>query len=103
MDTRGLSALGLPDLQTHFRNLDPGRVAGHLYRVARYLFDQGDCIADGETIGGFTDDDKWRCRHEMSLVAPERARYRTSIRQRRTRRASAGSESLRGPRFVCPF
>lgn len=72
MDTRGLSALRLPDLQMHFRNLDPGEVGGHLFNVARYVYDQGDCISDGETIGGLGPDDKWRCRHEMSLVGPER-------------------------------
>ena len=72
MDTRGLAALGLPDVQMHFRDLDPGRVAALLYNYARYLNEHGDCINDGETIDGATPGTRWRCRHEMSLVPPER-------------------------------
>jgi hypothetical protein len=72
MDTRGLAALGLPDVQMHFRGLDPGRVAALLYNYARYLYEHGDCINDGETIDGATPGTRWRCRHEMSLVPPER-------------------------------
>jgi hypothetical protein len=72
MDTRGLAALFLPDLQLHFRGLDPGRVAGHLYNCARYLYEQGDIIKDGETIAGLSASDRWKCQHENALLAPER-------------------------------
>ena len=72
MDTRGLAALGLPDLQMHFRNLNPGQLAGFLYNCAYYLFENGDCIADGNTIQGLEPAQKWKCQHEDSLVPPLR-------------------------------
>ena len=72
MDTRGLSPFGLPDLQVHFRDLDPGRLAGLLYATAGYLLEEGDVIADGNTISGLQGDEHWRCEHEDALVAPAR-------------------------------
>jgi hypothetical protein len=72
MDTLGLGALGLPDLQCHFAGLDPGAVARVLYNSAWYLFTEGDVIADGNTIQGITPTSKWTCRHEEALVAPVR-------------------------------
>jgi hypothetical protein len=72
MDTRGLAALGLPDLQIHFRGLEPGRVAAMLYNTALYVYANGDCIKDGHTIQGLAPDQKWRCQHEEALVAPKR-------------------------------
>lgn len=72
MDTLGLAALGLPDLQCHFRNLDPGAVARFLYNTALYVFENGDVIADGHTVEGIEPGSKWRCRHEDALVAPPR-------------------------------
>jgi hypothetical protein len=72
MDTRGLAALGLPDLQIHFRNLEAGRVAGLLYNSALYIYSNGDCIKDGHTIQGLGPDQKWRCRHEAAILAPKR-------------------------------
>ena len=72
MDTMGLAVLGLPDLQLHFRNLQPGRVAAHLYNCALYLFQKGDVIEDGNTIAGLEPHEKWRCQHEMSLIGPKR-------------------------------
>jgi hypothetical protein len=72
MDTRGLAPFDLPDLQIHFRDLEPGRLAGQLYATAGYLLQEGDVIADGNTISGLTDDEHWVCHHETALVAPER-------------------------------
>jgi hypothetical protein len=72
MDTLGLAALGLPDLQCHFRNLDAQAVAGMLYNTGLYLFQNGDVIEDGHTIGGIRPNDKWICQHEDSLIGPER-------------------------------
>jgi hypothetical protein len=74
MDTLGLGALGLPDLQVHFsKRLDPGDVARVLLNTACYVFEHGDVIEDGHTIGGIEPHSKWRCRHEIALVAPDRA------------------------------
>ncbi len=72
MDTRGLAPLGLPDLQVHFRDLDPGRLAGLLYATAAYLVEEGDVIGDGDTISGLEPGEGWRCAREDALVAPPR-------------------------------
>ena len=72
MDTRGLAPFDLPDLQVHFRDLEPSRLAGLLYAVAGYLLEEGDVIADGNTISGLTPDEHWRCEREDALVPPAR-------------------------------
>lgn len=72
MDTMGLAAVRLPDLQIHFRNLDPKAIASMLYNAALYIYKNGDCIQDGHTIQGLAEDQKWRCQHEEALVAPKR-------------------------------
>lgn len=71
MDSIGLAALGIPDVQCHFYDLEPNEVAGPLTDIAYYLFQQGDVIADGETVG-FTEDMRWRCEHQYALTAPRR-------------------------------
>lgn len=72
MDTLGLGALGLPDLQCHCRGLAPGEVARLLYNTAWYLFCEGDVIADGHTLAGLAAGSRWQCRHEDARVAPAR-------------------------------
>jgi Domain of unknown function (DUF4261) len=72
MDTLGMAAFGLPDLQCHFAGLDPGAVAARLFGYATYMFDAGDVIEDGHTVEGIPSGKKWKCRHERSLVGPER-------------------------------
>lgn len=72
MDTLGLGALGLTDLQIHYRGLIPGEVAAMLYSIAAYILENGDVIEDGNTVQGLKPEDHWRCRHEMSLIRPER-------------------------------
>lgn len=71
MDSLGLAALGIPDVQCHFFDLDPSELAGQLMDVAYYLFRQGDVIEDGETIG-FTEEMRWRCEHQYALAEPQR-------------------------------
>jgi len=71
MDTVGLAAIGIPDLQCHFFDLTPNDVASFLMDLGYYLFNQGNVISDGETVG-FTEDMRWRCEHQYSLAAPER-------------------------------
>jgi Domain of unknown function (DUF4261) len=72
MDTRGLAEFMLPDLQVHFRELEPTAIARALYRSALYVWGEGDVIEDGSTIEGLLPSDRWRCRHERALVAPDR-------------------------------
>ncbi len=72
LDTLGLYAFGLPDLQCHFRDREPGKIASLLYATALYVFDSGDVIADGNTISGLDGDERYVCRRERSLLEPVR-------------------------------
>lgn len=72
MDTRGLSEIGLHDLQCHFRDLDPNDVSGLLYNTAIYLFENGPVIESGNTVAGIEEGSKWICQFEDALVPPER-------------------------------
>lgn len=72
LDTLGLHVFGLPDLQCHFRDREPGEIAGLLYATALYLFDSGDVIGDGNTISGPADGERFVCRRETALLAPRR-------------------------------
>lgn len=72
MDTRGLSAFGLPDLQCRFIDLPPGAIAAHLMSYAEYLFDKGDVIADGDVVRGLESEDEWECVRGHSLAVPAR-------------------------------
>ena len=72
MDTIGLAALGLPDIQCYFRKLEPRTVAGVLYSLAAYMLENGDVIETGHTVEGIEPGSKWHCQHEASLVPPNR-------------------------------
>jgi Domain of unknown function (DUF4261) len=72
MDTLGMSAFGIPDLQCNFKGLNPEDVAGVLINYGYYIFEKGDVIADGHTIQGITEDQKWHCNHQNSIIAPNR-------------------------------
>ena len=72
MDTLGLSALGLPDLQARFTGVDPNAVAGLLHGAARYVFDKGDVLGDGDTVPGPDGKMKWTCRPGESAAPPAR-------------------------------
>jgi len=72
MDTLGLSAVGLCDLQCHFKNLNPNEVSNVLYSYGYYIFDNPDTLDDIEIIEGISKNDKWKCQHEVALVGPER-------------------------------
>jgi hypothetical protein len=72
LDTLGLHVFGLPDLQCHFRDRDPGEIAGLLYATALYIFESGDVIADGNTISGPDGEGRYLCRRETSLLEPSR-------------------------------
>jgi hypothetical protein len=72
MDTRGLSEVGLHDLQCHFHDLDPNDVGSLLLNTAVYIFENGPVIESGNTIAGIDKGSKWVCQFENALVAPER-------------------------------
>ncbi|MCL1919222.1 MAG: DUF4261 domain-containing protein [Peptococcaceae bacterium] len=83
MDTCGLAALGLPDLQCHFYAPDNPRVPssqqgalisnvrGFLLDMLYYLYDKGNVIEDGE-ICELMDQHPWQCEHQHSLIPPDR-------------------------------
>jgi hypothetical protein len=71
MDTLGLHVFGLPDVQCHFRDREPGEIAAMLFSTAVYEFRSGDVIADGNTISG-PGDEKLVCFQERALLAPSR-------------------------------
>lgn len=71
MDTMGLGALGLLDLQCHFRGLDPGLVAGWLQGVARSMIRDASVPEEGIGLEG-VDGRPWHCRYEPSLAPPTR-------------------------------
>ena len=72
LDTLGLHALGLPDFQLHFRELDPSELAGHLRNLAAYAFEHGNAIESGHTISGPGGEGRWKLQLEDALVAPDR-------------------------------
>lgn len=72
MDTIGLYAFGLPDLQVRFSGYEANQVGKLLWDYAYYIFDNGDVIKDGNTVMGVAEGSKWKCQHEASLLAPYR-------------------------------
>lgn len=72
VDTLGLYALGLPDVQYHFHDLDPNDVVHHAYNTAIYQFQNNVPIESGHAIGGISPEDKWKCQYENSLIQPVR-------------------------------
>lgn len=72
VDTIGLTAIGLPDLQVHFHTLDMDFIIAYVHQLAAYLFTHGDIIQPGDTIDGRTNLEKWHCYYEDSLIAPNR-------------------------------
>lgn len=72
LDTLGLAALGLPDLQCHFRGLGRDEVAQVLRKVAGYIFKQGPVVGTGDTVPGARPGEAWACRLEQAVVPPNR-------------------------------
>lgn len=72
MDTLGLGALGLLDLQCHFRGLDPKDVAAVLYNTAVSIFEEGDVLEKGATVAGIKPGARWPWRRRTSRADPRR-------------------------------
>lgn len=70
MDTIGLSALGLPDLQCKFKDIDTGIIATILYEYANTIFKNGDYITDNTVIKSM--DFSFLCLHDFSITSPKR-------------------------------
>lgn len=72
VDTLGMYALGLPDMQYYFHGVDPNIVVRHAYNTAIYQFQNGAPIQPGDTIDGDIPGSKWSCQYEKSLIQPAR-------------------------------
>lgn len=72
MDTVGLAALGLPDLQLLFAGPRPSEVAAQLADIALYVYEEGDVLADGHTVEGVPAGTVWSCRREDAAIGPKR-------------------------------
>lgn len=72
MDTIGLAALGVVDIQCYFSGYKIEQVADLLYDYGAYVFWNGDVLKDGDTIESFEQYKKWGVRHEISQLEPRR-------------------------------
>lgn len=71
MDTLGLAALGLPDLECVIRTEDPLSVESFLLSLARYEFDLGDVLPDGRVVRG-PGGDRYALYRARATRGPER-------------------------------
>lgn len=77
VDTLGMGIAGLPDVQYHFKNFDPGQVINHAYNTASFIFDNDCPIKSGDVIDGIKDghisqEVMWKCQFEESIIEPKR-------------------------------
>lgn len=72
MDTIGLAALGIVDIQCCFYGYDKEAMADLLYHYGNHVFWYGDVLNEGERIEGIETGDKWEVRHELSQLEPRR-------------------------------
>ena len=72
VDTLGMYAIGLPDIQYHFHDLNVNEVISHALNIAAYIFDKGDIIKSGDTIQSIFENVQWKCQYEKSLLKPHR-------------------------------
>lgn len=77
VDTVGMSLLGLPDLQYHFRDCDLNWVVNHAYNTALYIFGGERIIGNDDYVSGIKNGEldhsvRWKCHHEESLIQPMR-------------------------------
>ncbi|MBQ8965067.1 DUF4261 domain-containing protein [Ruminococcus sp.] len=78
VDTLGMYAVDLPDVQLHFNGLDPNDVTNYVYNICIYNFANNAPIKSGETIdgldksGNISHEVMWRCQYEDALIQPAR-------------------------------
>lgn len=70
MDTLGMAAFDLPDLECHFRGLDPELVAGQLFDHANRILEASEFIADGDPV--MASDSVWFTARYSWAREPER-------------------------------
>jgi Domain of unknown function (DUF4261) len=79
MDSVGLHALGLPDLEILFSNIDRGKMAEFLIKYSCLIFERGDCIKDNEYLEGFEPGKKFRCEHRHAIAPGDRTVLHISV------------------------
>lgn len=77
VDSLGMSTLELPDVQYHFKGLDPNAVVNHAYNILSYTYDENAPFEDGDVVDGLVDgvmsrEVMWKVRYEDSLIQPLR-------------------------------
>ncbi len=72
MDTMGMHAFGLPDLQARFSGLDVAAVEQWLYGQAGRLFDEGERFVFQQGVPGPEGGEPWRFRPADASAPPER-------------------------------
>lgn len=77
VDSLGMSTLELPDVQYHFKGLDPNAVVNHAYNILSYTYDENAPFEDGDVVDGLMDgvmsrEVMWKVRYEDSLIQPLR-------------------------------
>lgn len=79
VDTIGMNTVFLPDLQYHFKGVDPNFVVNHAYNMVSYLLENNNTIKDNDTIDGINENGfivpniQWQCHYEYSIVQPSRS------------------------------
>ena len=81
MDTLGLHALGLPDLELYFHQYAANDVAARLMDYAYYQLEEGPVIRDGDEMIGMEDEEIWYGQRFKSSVGPEREVIRIKTRE----------------------
>lgn len=81
MDTLGMHALGLPDLELYFHQYAANDVAARLMDYAYYQFEEGPVIRDGDEMIGMDDSEIWYGKRLTSSVGPEREVVRIQTKE----------------------
>lgn len=86
VDTLGLYAIGLPDVQYHFHNFDMNKIVNHAYNMTNYIFEYDAPMRDGETMDGmdaegWNDEIRWKVQYESSLIQPSRFVYDINMKE----------------------
>ena len=78
VDTIGLHAYGVADMQFHFKQLNVSKIVSLALDCAIYQFENNSPIENYHTIEGFDElgnrqaEIHWRCQYEMAILEPER-------------------------------
>ena len=78
VDSLGMGALDLPDVQYHFHGMEPDQVIAHAFGILSYMHDHGCTMKSGDTFDGLDSDYEmtervqWELNFENALVQPVR-------------------------------